>query len=131
MTDYETTLLPKDLVEKFLNEFLIRHPRSFAILRSEVITHSLNTRGLKDLVKAGAAGFELIVGTTQSPKQVIDWLGDHRYQFGEKQSVERGQLFDGMFPIESVDLALHKLSLVGHGALIGFAHDADPIWILG
>jgi hypothetical protein len=143
LADADAALLPKELVHKFLAELALPFPGAFAVMRSELVTALSNmgdmssstgkarTHGLKDIISAGAAGFQLLVGTPQSPAQIIGWLGQYRYRIAAEQAVAVGELFDDMFPSDAVALALQRFSSSGGGALVGFAHDANPIWIVG
>lgn len=135
--------LPKELVGKFLNEFLMPGPAGFAVSRLGTFEASLSpddasppsgrdrTRRLNALADAGGQGFQLLVATPRVVGQIIDWFAQYGYRVVSEKRVATSELFDGMFTDDVVERALPRFVSDGLGSLVGFAHDADPIWILG
>jgi len=62
---------------------------------------------------------------------VLEWFKDRGYRFViETRTDLRDRLFDGMFPEDLVRDALELSLHHDRTTLVGFAHDADPIWVV-
>ena len=135
----EVQSLPRELVIDFLNELVLQSGTGFGITPSMRVTLPLGQdkpgRGepsqIKELARSGARGFELIVGTSVTPGGVLEWLMRRGYRaVTEMKTESREELFEGMFPDGLVGDALDLSTQHGLTTLIGFAHDADPIWVV-
>lgn len=119
---------PQELVLEFLTTFILRQGvAGFGLTPScrleipaahdGVVPEGGRSREislLKGLARSGARGFELIVGTSATAREVLEWLDARGYRFvAETRTETRDQLFDGMFPTELVsgalELSLHRL----------------------